>query len=143
MYAQNFVDYGVIPGQKVLRKPSRPPPQEPQATLYVRNLNEKLQPAVIIKGLEAIFSQFGKVVDIKAKRNLKHRGQAFVSFESKEIAGEARRKAQGFPLFEKPMDVQFALEPSFAVSALDGKEKLESHKRKRQMGGIAVILIFR
>lgn len=41
------------------------------------------------------------------------------------------QKAQGFPLFEKPMDIQFALEPAFAVSALDGDEKLEGHKRKR------------
>jgi RNA recognition motif-containing protein len=134
MYATPFM--GVIPGKKVIRKPSRPAPQEPQATLYVRNLNEKLQPKVLAKGLAAVFGQFGKVVGIKAKRNLKHRGQAFVSFESKEIASEAKRKAQGFPLFEKPMDIQYALEPSFAVTTLDGKEKLESHKRKRQMGGI-------
>lgn len=33
------------------------------------------------------------------------------------------------------MDVQFAKEPSFAVSELDGDENLQSHKRKRQEGG--------
>ena len=55
------------------------------------------------------------------------------SFETKEIASEAMKKSQGFPLFEKPMDIQYALEPSFAVTALSGSEaKLQQHKNKRK-----------
>ncbi|KAJ3272412.1 hypothetical protein HDV01_005595 [Terramyces sp. JEL0728] len=114
------------------RKPLAPPPTTPQATLYIRNLNEKLGMNTMKMALEAIFSQFGRIVETRVKKHIKHRGQAYVSFESSEIAAFALSKAQGFPLFEKPMDVQFAREPSFAVTALDGKEKLEQHKRKRE-----------
>jgi U2 small nuclear ribonucleoprotein B'' len=121
-------------GMKPQRRPKAPPPTQPQATLYVRNLNEKLKVSVIREALLTIFSQFGKVVDIKYKRNLQHRGQAFVSFESIEIATEAMQKSQGFPLFDKPMDIQYAREPSFAVSALDGEERLQHHKRMREEG---------
>ena len=82
-----------MPGQKIARKPLRPPPETPQATLYIRNLNEKVKIATLKQGLETVFSSFGKVIgleifstntydlkvlDIKVKRNLKHRGQAFV-----------------------------------------------------------------
>jgi RNA recognition motif-containing protein len=121
-------------GMKPQRRPKAPPPTQPQATLYIRNLNEKLKVIVIKEALLTIFSQFGKVVDIKYKRNLQHRGQAFVSFESIEIATEAMQKSQGFPLFDKPMDIQYARDPSFAVSLLDGEEKLNDHKRRRQEG---------
>lgn len=95
---------------KTGRKPKRPPPTEKQATLYVRNLNERVKPKAMKTALEAIFSQFGKVVDVKVKRHIKHRGQAFVSFESVPIAEKAMAKSQRFPLFEKPMvDIKLML----------------------------------
>ena len=119
-------------GMKPERRPKAPPPTQPQATLYIRNLNERLKVSVIREALLTIFSQFGKVLDIKYKRNLAHRGQAFVSFESAEIATEAMKKSQGFPLFDKPMDIQYAREPAFAVSALDGADQLQHHKRMRE-----------
>jgi U2 small nuclear ribonucleoprotein B'' len=74
-----------------------------QPTLYIRNLNEKVRIQPLKSALEAIFSQFGKVIDIKVKRNIRHRGQAFVSFETSEIATKAMIKSQRFPLFDKPM----------------------------------------
>lgn len=119
-------------GMKPQRKPKAAAPTNPQATLYVRNLNEKLKPSVISEALLTIFSQFGKVIDIKYKKHIRHRGQAFVSFETSEIATEAMIKSQGFPLFEKPMDIQYAREPSFAVTALKGKNTLANHKRNRE-----------
>ena len=88
---------------KTGRKPKRPPPTQKQATLYVRNLNERVKPKAMKLALETIFSQFGKVVDVKVKRHIKHRGQAFVSFESVAVAEKALLKSQRFPLFEKPM----------------------------------------
>lgn len=53
------------------------------------------------------------------------------SFENKDVATSAMSRSQGFPLFDKPMDIQYALEPAYAVSALQGSDKLENHKRKR------------
>ncbi|KAI8901303.1 U2 small nuclear ribonucleoprotein B [Globomyces pollinis-pini] len=121
----------MIPMGKPERRPQAPPPTIPQATLYIRNLNEKLKEKTIQVGLETIFSTFGTIVDIRVKKNIRHRGQAFVSFDSIESATEAMTKAQGFPLFEKPMDIQYAREPAFAVSSLDGPAKLEAHRKRR------------
>lgn len=91
-----------LAGQKPIRRPNLVPPTKPQATLYVRNLNEKLKVATVVEGLTTIFSQFGRVVEIKMKHHLKHRGQAFVSFESIEVASQAKLRSNGFPLFDKP-----------------------------------------
>lgn len=108
-------------GMKPQRRPNKPPQMNPQATLYIRNLNEKIKLEKLKKALETIFGQFGKILDIRLKRNIRLRGQAFVSFDSVAAATEAMEKSQGFPLFEKPMDIQFANEPSIKVQELDGQ----------------------
>lgn len=64
------------------------------------------------KSLYAIFSQFGVILDILAKKSLKMRGQAFVVFKEIASATNALRAMQGFPFYDKPM-----------VSARKGEEK--------------------
>lgn len=81
------------------------------------------------KALEALFSSFGKILDIKAKRNIPHRGQAFVSYPTQELADKVMKELQGYDLFGKKLDIQYAREESFAVSKEYGA--LEEHKRKR------------
>jgi RNA recognition motif-containing protein len=44
-------------------------------TLYVNNINEKIKKNVLKKSLYALFSQFGRVIEIVACRGLKLRGQ--------------------------------------------------------------------
>jgi U2 small nuclear ribonucleoprotein B'' len=53
--------------------------------------------------LRALFKSYGEVVDVVAHSNLRMRGQAFVSFENKDIARKAQREVRGFPLYGKPM----------------------------------------
>lgn len=55
------------------------------------------------KSLYAIFSQFGVILDILAKKSLKMRGQAFVVFKEIASATNALRAMQGFPFYDKPM----------------------------------------
>ena len=55
------------------------------------------------KSLHAIFSQFGSIIDIHAKKSLKMRGQAFVIFKEINSANQALRSMQGFPFYDKPM----------------------------------------
>lgn len=55
------------------------------------------------KSLHAIFSQFGSIIDIHAKKSLKMRGQAFVIFKDIQSATTALRSMQGFPFYDKPM----------------------------------------
>ena len=53
--------------------------------------------------LRALFLNYGEVLDVVAHRNLRMRGQAFVSFPNAEIAKKAQREVNRFPLYSKPM----------------------------------------
>ena len=52
--------------------------------------------------LETLFGQYGDVVDVKAWKNLRMRGQAFVIFSDLKDAEKALI-LNGYPLFNKPM----------------------------------------
>lgn len=53
--------------------------------------------------LANLFRHYGKVIDVVAHRNLRMRGQAFVSFPDAEIAKKAMREVKGFPLYGKSL----------------------------------------
>ncbi|PKU66503.1 U1 small nuclear ribonucleoprotein A [Dendrobium catenatum] len=55
------------------------------------------------KSLHAVFSQFGKILEVLAFKTLKHKGQAWVVFEDVASATEALKRMQGFPFYDKPM----------------------------------------
>lgn len=95
-------------------------PPDANETIYVKNLNERVKipstccvgiscrsadllSAVLKQSLEALFSTYGTVVSVTAHGNLRMRGQAFISFESKEPAAKAVKEVVGFPLYGKPM----------------------------------------
>jgi RNA recognition motif-containing protein len=75
----------------------------PSQTLYINNVNEKIKSDVLKKMLYMIFSQYGKVVDIIAKKGLKLRGQSWVVFQDVSAATNALRGKQGFSFYGKPM----------------------------------------
>ena len=53
--------------------------------------------------LRTLFKTYGEVLDVVAHRNLRMRGQAFVSFADVNSARRAAREVRGFPLYTKPM----------------------------------------
>lgn len=55
------------------------------------------------KSLHAVFSQFGKILEVLAFKTLKHKGQAWVVFDEVSSATNALRQMQGFPFYDKPM----------------------------------------
>ena len=59
--------------------------------------------AELKKSLHAVFSQFGKILDVLAFKTLKHKGQAWVIFEDVNSAINALRRMQGFPFYDKEM----------------------------------------
>jgi U2 small nuclear ribonucleoprotein B'' len=80
----------------------------------------------------AVFSEYGNVIDIVAKRNLKAKGQAFVVFDKPESALAAIEEVQGFELFDKPMHVALARTRSDATVLQSGNpEEFDAHKRRR------------
>lgn len=83
--------------------------------------------------LTTIFSEFGNVVDVVAKKNLKAKGQAFVVFDNPESALAAIEEAQGFEIFDKPMRLALARSRSDkTVLSNCTEEEFETHKRHRQ-----------
>jgi hypothetical protein len=98
----------------------------------VRNLDERVKIPALTTALRDIFGEFGDIVDIVAKKNLKAKGQAFVVFDSVDAAQDAIDALQGFDLFEKPMTLAFAKSRSDkTVEKEDGEEGLEAHKKQR------------
>jgi len=59
--------------------------------------------SVLKQSLRSLFKSYGEVLDVVAHSNLRMRGQAFVSFANKDIAGKAAKEVKGFPLYGKPM----------------------------------------
>ncbi|KAL3695300.1 hypothetical protein R1sor_009376 [Riccia sorocarpa] len=112
----------------------------PNQTIYINNLNEKIKKEELKKSLYAVFSQFGKILDIVACKTLKLRGQSWVVFDDVTAATNALRQMQGFPFYDKPMRIQYAKTKSDAVAKADGtfvsrekrKKNDEKAERKRR-----------
>mmetsp|Transcript_67404 Transcript_67404/g.133587 ORF Transcript_67404/g.133587 Transcript_67404/m.133587 type:complete len:257 (-) Transcript_67404:286-1056(-) len=103
----------------------------PRETVYVNNLNDRINPEETKKSLYAAFSQFGPILDVVAMRTYKMRGQAFIVFRDISSATQAVRQMQGFPFYDKPMQLAYAKTKSDASSKLDGTYELK-HKAERQ-----------
>lgn len=87
----------------------------------------------MIPSLRELFSEYGNILDIVAKTNLKAKGQAFIVFDDVESAKKAIEEVQGFELFGKEIRLQFARERSDAsVLKEEGEEGLEVWKRRRR-----------
>jgi len=117
-------------------KDEQPPMPElpPNNTIYLNNLTEKVKiPALIIE-LRAIFNQFGNILEIQAKKNLRMRGQAFIVFDNVESAKKAVSSMQGFPFHSKKMRIQYAKGDSDIISKRAGTfvAREQSKKKKKK-----------
>jgi len=92
----------------------------PSQSLYVSNLNHKTSKEVTRKSLYALFTQFGRIMDVVVSRAAVSRGQAWVVFDDIGSATNALRQLQGFNFFDRPMRVAFAKGKSHAVAQADG-----------------------
>ncbi|VVA25245.1 PREDICTED: U1 small nuclear ribonucleo [Prunus dulcis] len=103
-------------------------------TIYINNLNEKIKLDELKKSLLAVFSQFGKILDVLAFKTLKHKGQAWLVFEDVSSATKAIQQMQGFPFYDKPMRIQYAKTKSDVIAKADGtfvpRERRKRHEDK-------------
>jgi RNA recognition motif-containing protein len=112
-------------------------------TKQVRNLEERIKVDQLKVALEEIFSEYGNIVEIVAKTNLKAKGQAFIVFDNVESATRAIEEVNGFELFDKPMVLDYAKTKSDATVLREGgTEELEVHKRRRLAEKGAFFLAF-
>lgn len=103
----------------------------PNQTIYVQNLYEKLPKQELRKALYAMFSQFGKIIDVVALKTLRMRGQAWIVFADVAAATNAKNIMQNFPFFDKPIRIEFARTKSDAVAKLDGSYKPDKERKKK------------
>ena len=105
----------------------------PCSTLYVHNLNEKIQLYTLKKMLYMLFKQFGNVVEIRASKGNKKRGQAWISFDNIDNAMRALKKRQNFNFFDKPLQIEFARVKSDILSKVDGTYVPRDRKERYTM----------
>eukprot|EP00930_Biecheleria_cincta_P103508 TRINITY_DN954_c0_g1_i1.p1 TRINITY_DN954_c0_g1~~TRINITY_DN954_c0_g1_i1.p1 ORF type:complete len:259 (-),score=60.04 TRINITY_DN954_c0_g1_i1:25-801(-) len=89
-------------------------------TLYVNNLNDKINVETLKKSLREVFAAFGGIIDIIAMKSLKRRGQAWIIFKETSAATNSLKSLQGFPFYNKPMRIMYAKTKSDVVAKADG-----------------------
>ncbi|KAF5393782.1 hypothetical protein D9757_000070 [Collybiopsis confluens] len=92
---------------------------QPNSTLYVNNLNDKVHKDELRLQLLALFTTYGKVVDIVASKSPKMRGQAFLVFSDLASATTAMRACEGMVFYDKPLRIDYAKTKSYATSRKD------------------------
>ncbi|EPS58040.1 spliceosomal protein, partial [Genlisea aurea] len=80
------------------------------------------------RSLYALFSQFGRIVDIVALKTSKLRGQAWVVFSDVPAASNAVRQMQSFPFYDKPMRIQYAKTKSDCIAKAEGTYDKKARK---------------
>ncbi|OCH92203.1 RNA-binding domain-containing protein [Obba rivulosa] len=88
---------------------------QPNETLYIKNLNDKVNKEELRLQLYALFTTYGRVVDIVAIKNQKMRGQAFLVFSDLASATAALRACEGIVFYDKPMHIEYAKTRSYAT----------------------------
>ncbi|CAL6301108.1 unnamed protein product [Bathycoccus prasinos] len=77
-------------------------------TLYINNLNERVNETELRKSLYAAFSHLGRIEKISTATSYRARGQAWIAFGDNLVASEALATMQNFLLYSKPMKLAFA-----------------------------------
>lgn len=76
---------------------------QPNNTLYLNNLNDKVNKEELKIQLYALFTTYGKIIDIVASKSQAMRGQAFLVFNDLAGATSAMRACEGMMFYEKPI----------------------------------------
>ena len=104
-----------------IAKPILETKKENISTLYIKNLNEKINLTDMKYSLNFLFSQFGVVIAIQVSKKNKLRGQAFLTFAKPGEARRAMKSLQGISFFKKDLNIQLAKTRSLASFIYEGK----------------------
>jgi len=103
----------------------------PNCTLYLQNLNEKVNITHMKQALRDLFTSFGHIYEIIVKKRVALRGQAFIIYSSLEESRRAVEALQGHRLFGKSMVVRYARFKSDVLSKADGTYEIEKRHREQ------------
>merc|ERR1711953_43101 len=121
--SNNFQNTGPVKAKKIRIAKPVDETLPPKHTLYINNLNESIKPDELKRALQAVLKQFGQIVEINAMKSMKRKGQAYVSFRELDQAVAAQQSMQGFPLFKKPLRIEFARNDGDKISKILGTYK--------------------
>ncbi|KAJ7179941.1 hypothetical protein C8R43DRAFT_971254 [Mycena crocata] len=89
---------------------------QPNTTLYINNLNDKINKEELRSQLYALFTTYGKIIDVVASKSQRMRGQAFLVFSDLAGATTAMRACEGMVFYDKPLHIDYAKTKSYATS---------------------------
>ncbi|KII94815.1 hypothetical protein PLICRDRAFT_33632 [Plicaturopsis crispa FD-325 SS-3] len=89
---------------------------QPNTTLYINNLNDKINKDELRSQLFALFTTYGKIIDVVATKTSKMRGQAFLVFTDLAGATSALRACEGMVFYDKPLHIDYAKSKSYATA---------------------------
>ncbi|KAJ7047424.1 hypothetical protein C8F04DRAFT_936206 [Mycena alexandri] len=89
---------------------------QPNTTLYINNLNDKVNKEELRSQLYALFTTYGKIIDVIASKSQRMRGQAFLVFSDLAGATTAMRACEGMVFYDKPLHIDYAKTKSYATS---------------------------
>ncbi|CAF0888931.1 unnamed protein product [Adineta ricciae] len=81
---------------------------QPSRRLYIKNIATKHVDERVLHSIYDRYRGNSSEIDIRLMREGKMKGQAFVTFDSEDLALNALNDTNGFILHEKPLIVQFA-----------------------------------
>ncbi|KAH9849966.1 RNA-binding domain-containing protein [Lenzites betulinus] len=88
---------------------------QPNTSLYIKNLNDKVKKEELRAQLFALFTTYGRILDVVALKGPKMKGQAFVVFSDLAGATAALRGCEGMVFYDKPMHIEYAKTKSYAT----------------------------
>jgi hypothetical protein len=94
-------------------------PLAPSQTLYLRNIDDKISVNELKRELYCLFSFVAPVVEIEARKGVKTRGQAWISFANTETATIVMQKLQGFNFLGRELSIEYAKSRSKAIADYD------------------------
>ena len=111
--------------------------EKPCETLYIKNLNEKVKIDELKEALNKEFSQYGEIIEIRVRNTIRLKGQAFISFKTKDQSSKAKKNLNDKLFLNKKLIIEFAKTPSDSILLLQGKltenqKKIKDLSRKRK-----------
>jgi len=111
----------------------------PNQTLYVNGLNEKIKTEELKQNLYHLFSQYGDILEIHARKTFKMKGQAFIVFREIGSSTNAKHSLNGALIFGNKIKVDYSKSSSDVILKGSGqysqkdkaKKDLERRKKKR------------
>lgn len=101
-------------------------------TLYINNINEKINLDELKINLFHLFSEFGEILEINSRKTLKMKGQSFITFRSRGSALKAKASLNGYLFFGKKLAITYSKTENDKILLING-ELTENEKIKKDL----------